>query len=361
MGRHAFVWSQPDGNAYQVEITPGWLDSGNWNLSMDSAPPTKVNGTRIEVTDLYRETARQFSGETTFLTDLYGRIAELYAVIITKGFVIHLNKNSVKPVTLKLLMDDVTKAKSITPYVFSGNIKGVSVEIVVGFHRDPSSLSENPKELEEDEDRSEAVRQAGWSVVCNDRLVVYGDKTIMTGWGSKPVPRFHPQFNAIAGVVTLRSEDPELLPLNTKKRGIDADASLGVYLKVLDYMKAGVKRFTDYTNKWKGRLQETAPQFREAKSRPATEVARIIPADKYEKVTPARLAEEGAKAEEFKPDLPLPPRDDTMRRISFSKAVAEVREVAKAILDDEDAEPNDVGAACFDEILRGARRGRRRT
>ncbi len=316
---------------------------------MDSAAPTKVNGTCIEVTDLNRETARLLGDETTFLTDLYDRIAELYAVIITKGFAIYLNKNLSQASYPKVVGGRRDEAKIHYPLCVQRQYQRRQCRNRRGLLSRPLFLCPITRRKTRIALR-EAVRQAGWSVVCNDRLVVYGDKTIMTGWGSKPVPRFHPQFNAIAGVVIMHSDDPELLPLNTKKRGIDADASLGVYLKILDYMKAGVKRFTDYTNKWKGRLHETASQFREAKSRPATEVPQVIPADLYEKVTPARLAEEGARAEEFKPDLPLPPRDDTMRRISFTKPVEEIREVARAILDDEDADPNDVGEACFNEM-----------
>ena len=279
---------------------------------------------------------------------------ELFAVIIGKGFEITINKTAIQPVVLKLLLDE--SPEGITPYVFRGNIKGVDVEIVVGFHRDPSKPGAS---VEEDDDRSAAVMKAGWSVICNDRLVLYGDKSEQTGWGTRQIPYFHAQYNSIAGVLTLRSEDPSLLPLNTTKHGIDVN--FGVYLKLLDYMKDGVKRFIDFTNKWKGRLQETGPQFKNAKPVPAAEVPNAIPETSYSRVgKKSRLAEDSASAEEHKPELPLPPRETTTRKIVFTKTVDEIREVAEAVLDNKDAAPSAVGEECFDRTLASTRRTRKK-
>jgi hypothetical protein len=245
---------------------------------------------------------------------------------------------------------------TISPYVFRGTVKNVEIEVVVGFHRDPSSLSDAEGEVE----RLAAVKQAGWSVICNDRLVLYGDKSEMSGWGSRPVPYFHAQFNSITGVVRMRCDDPSLLPLNTTKRGIDVGGGGGVYLRVLEYMKEGVKRFTDYTNKWKGRLADTAPQFEAAKAVPVAEIPDKIPQEEYSSVGKSRLADEGASAKEYKPELPLPPKESPTRRICFSKPVGEIQEVAKGLLDDLDADPSAVGEECFNHYLASIRKPRKK-
>ena len=99
----------------------------------------------------------------------------------------------------------------------------------------------------------------------------------------------------------------------------------GVYLKVLDYMKEGVKRFIQYTNDWKGRLQDAAPQFRDAQQVLAAEVAEAIPREEYTPVPKSRLADDSASAEEHKPALPAPPREETTRWIRFSKPVKDIR------------------------------------
>jgi Histidine kinase-, DNA gyrase B-, and HSP90-like ATPase len=354
MGEHAVVDSEFNGEAFRVKIEPEWLESESWDLPLEEKDPTGVKGTRIKVTQLYPEIARQFSSDTTFLENLESSIAQLFAVIIGKGFEIMLNGTRIQPVPLKLIL---SKQGGISPYVFRGKVKGVDIEVVVGFHRDPTKVSE-PDE-DDGDGRSEAVTKAGWSVICNDRLILYGDKSEMTGWGMRPVPRFHGQYNSIAGVVTMRGDSPELLPLNTTKHGINIQ--FGVYLKVLDYMKDGVKRFTDYTNKWKGRLQEAAPQFKGAQQVLAAEVAEAIPQEEYTRVGKSRLADDSATAEEHKPDLPIPPREETSRWIRFCKPVEHIRTVAEEVLDDKNSDPSDVGEECFDRTLASIRKARKKT
>jgi Histidine kinase-, DNA gyrase B-, and HSP90-like ATPase len=354
MGRRAVVESESNGNAFRVEIKPEWLDEpNNWILPLEPTQTTGTKGTRIKVTQLYPEIAHQFSSDAPFLGNLHGRIAELFAVIIGKGFDVSLNGTPIQPVSLKLVL---SKEHGISPYVFRGKVKGVDVEVVVGFHRDPTKASE-PDE-DDAGDRSAAVMRAGWSVICNDRLVVYGDKSEMTGWGTKPVPYFHPQYNSIAGVVTMRSDNPELLPLNTAKRGIEV--SVGVYLKVMDYMKDGVKRFIDYTNRWKGRLQDAAPQFRNARQVPAAEVAESISQQEYTRVGKSRLADDSSSAEEHKPELPSPPKVEITRRISFTKPVEDIRRVAEELFGDKDVAPSGVGEECFNRILVSVRKSRKK-
>jgi hypothetical protein len=357
MGREAVVTSEHGNHAFRVEITPAWLDSPtDWFLDLSDTRPGGTPGTRIEVSKLHPEVANEFSPDRNFLGNLRNAIEQLFAVIIAKGFVVDLNHEVIKPVLVKLLVSADNKVARVNPYVLRGRMKAVGVEIVVGFQRDPSSLSE----ADNDEDTKQAaVRQAGWTVICNDRLVLFGDKSEMTGWGTRPVPRFHPQFNAIAGSVTLKSDNLDVLPLNTKKRGIDA--SVGVYPKVLDFMKDGVKLFTEFTNNWKENWPEIVSYFRTAKPVPAAEVADRIPSKKYSRIPPARLADDSAEVEEFTPELPLPPGDPATRIVRFSKPVLEIREIGGAILGDEGARPKDVGEACFDQVLRNIRKAKKKS
>jgi hypothetical protein len=132
-------------------------------------------------------------------------------------------------------------------------------------------------------------------------------------------------------------------------------------LQVLDYMAEGVKQFIGYTNKWKGRLQETSRQFQHTKEVPAAEVPAAIPDAAYSKVSKGRLADQSATAREHKPDLPAPPREERMRRIAFSKPIEEIQEVAEEILDDKDAPPSAVGEECFDRTLATIRRPKKKS
>lgn len=357
LGRKAIVMSEHQGAAFRVEISPEWLDQDeNWDLQLEDIPVTGKNGTKIEVTDLHPEVQREFSPKTSnFLSDLNGAIRELYAVIMGKGFTIKLNADDLEPIEFKLLVSAGKDEGVINPYVFRGRIGKVEAEVVVGFYRKP--LTESEIEEENESPRAD-LAQAGWSVICNDRLILRSDKTAITGWGTDNVPRFHNQFSSIAGVVILRSADPQLLPLNTTKRGIETSSD--VYFRLLEYMRTGMKKFTDYTNRWKARMDEAKGQFEAATLRPAAEIPEALPKDGYKEISERKLGDD-AEAKEFQPSLPQPPKEkNDMRRISFSKSASDIRSVAKELMDDEDVAPSDVGEACFDSVLERVKKAKRK-
>jgi hypothetical protein len=134
-----------------------------------------------------------------------------------------------------------------------------------------------------------------------------------------------------------------------------------VYLTVLEYMKEGARKFVDFTNEWKGRLADTAPQFRQAKPVPIAEIPSSIPAAKYSRITAKRLAIDGAEAQEYKPQLPSPPRETGTRQIRFTRPITEIVEIARSLLGDDKAEPKDVGEACFDRVLRDIRKPKKQS
>jgi hypothetical protein len=351
LGKRAVVRSEHDGKAFEVTITPEWLqDESTWQLTSVDVKPTGNPGTTITVTELHDPIRRDFSkANTPFLTNLYGMIAENYSVIIGKGFDVELNTDSVKRVEFNLLVSKSNrgqdKKNSINPFVYKGKFGDVEFEVVVGFYRPP--LTEEEIEGENEAPRAD-LSQAGWSVICNDRLVLRSDKTATTGWGTGGVPRFHNQFSSISGVVTLRSTDPAQLPLKTTKRGIETSSD--VYFRLLDPMREGTKQFTDYTNKWKGKLDEVKPHFADAEPLPAATIPKAVSAGL--KSIPKTSLPANAEADVFKPALPQPDKAESDKaKITFTRPVTEVRAVAKSLLDDEEAKPSQVGDACFQAAL----------
>ena len=357
IGKRAVVRSENAGKAFKVEIEPAWLDRDDWNLTLEDAKPQGQDGTTIEITELYEPIRRDFStGHSPFLGNLYGAIAENYSIIIGKGLSVSLNGEEVNRVEFNILMSKSKRGKAgaINPYVLKGKIREVDFEVVVGFYRSP--LTEDDIDSENESPRAD-LAQAGWSVICNDRLILRSDKSAVTGWGTGNVPRFHNQFSSIAGIVTLRSTNPELLPLNTTKRGIETSSD--VYYKLLDYMREGTKQFTDYTNRWKGRLEETREQFADAEPVPAVNVPEEVGA--YKNVSKRKLAEEDGSAEIYQPELPRPPAEESnSRKIVFSRPTEEIRLIAKSLLDDENAPPSQVGETCFEQVLDSIQRQRKK-
>ena len=181
-------------------------------------------------------------------------VATHYAYIIDKGFEVSINGEAVKPRTTKIVYDNRKTAgdDAVRPFVFKSDTDGVDVFLAVGFTRPIPSESEI---MEEQEAARYSSIDAGWTILCNDRAVLHCDRSELTGWGEASVPRYHTQFIAISGIVDLRSENPWKLPTTTTKRGIDASSPL--YLQIKNKMREGMRVFTDYTNKWKGRADES--------------------------------------------------------------------------------------------------------
>jgi hypothetical protein len=349
MGEQCLISTQNGSNNYEVEIKPEWIaNESNWDIPVRAGTESmSEDGTTIVIGDLYPHIRKRFTEDAeSFKSKLYDMVATHYAFIVEKGFEVKINEDVVKARPTRLVFSkggEGTKIPRIQPYIFKTRIDGVHVFLAVGFTRPIPSQEEIATEQEE---KKYSSLEAGWTVLCNDRAVLYCDRTELTGWGEANVPRYHTQFIAISGVVEFKSDDPSKLPTTTTKRGIDASSRL--YLQVKNKMREGMRIFTDYTNKWKMHADESRKHI-EAAGRPLSleEV----------KIASARLPFSSAKTQvpggkQYKPQLPMPKSvQPQTRRISFVKDVVEVRSVADYLFDDPDADPSRVGEECFDLIL----------
>jgi hypothetical protein len=211
------------------------------------------------------------------------------------------------------------------------------------------------EEIDEDEKGTRySSANAGWTIIANDRVVVYCDKSKLTGWGDAGVPSYHTQFIAISGVVIFTSSDARKLPVTTTKRGIDASSE--VFLTVKNYMRDGMKLFTDYTNKWKSDKTEERKHTAAATTVPVTEVATKI--EQVASSTPFRQPRnsKSPNARVSKPALPTPSATaskPTNASIKFSKPIEEVKVVSAYLFDgDSEQSPGSVGEECFDFVRR---------
>lgn len=343
MGRKSCIVSHASDASYQVDIGPDWIDDDtNWDLDYTEIEASKTLGTSIKVEDLYPGIGRLFSDQTGFFNDLSKSIAAYYGNIIAKGFSVYVNNTKIIPINASFILSQESfNGGGIAPYVYIGDYHGVNIELVVGFYRNLPS----PEEQEDSLQGRPSTEQAGWTIICNDRVVLYADKTKVTGWGEAGVPQYHTQFVSIGGVVNFRANDASRLPVTTTKRGIDGNSDL--YLSVKEFMREGVKLFTDYTNKWKGPVS-TRPEFNQPAVTASTRfIADLVPQDKWSQDRKSVI-----KGSKFKPILPVPEREDENKVIRFFKPLKEIRELSVHFFDDPDATPSEVGAACFEEILK---------
>ena len=353
MGRRCLISTQNGKDAYDVEIDPKWTDDeSEWHIPVTPAKKLQPEeGTTIYIGDLYDGIANRFSEDAkSFKAELERMVATHYVFIIDKGFRVKINGDVVKPRPTRLIFDKKvggTKKEGILPYVFKAKTDGIEVFLAVGFTRPIPSLDEVEQEQEE---KKYSSLDAGWTIVCNDRAVLYCDRSELTGWGEAGVPRYHTQFIAISGIVEFRADDPSKLPTTTTKRGVDASSAL--YLQVKNKMREGMRIFTDYTNKWKVRPEESRRQI-EAGEPLSFEEIKV----ESEHLSFISTKTSVPKGDQFKPELPLPRKlNPSTRRISFVRRVSEVRSVAEYLFEDSTAQPSLVGEKCFDIILKEARK-----
>lgn len=356
MGTEALVESRHD-KGFSVEFTQKWMTTNSWDdLPMKAIPNNKFpeKGTSIIITELNEETKAQFADEQ-WVDDFRATVARHYALIIAKGFTVLIGDGKKKPSKISpeafqlLRTEPVDKEGSrIAPFVYTGKLHGVDVEIYAGLYR---SLP-NAEELEEEEETRGSSDDAGWIVACNDRVVVWKDKTRLTGWGEATVPNYHGQFIAITGIVLLHSTDPKKLPLTTTKRGLDAGTI--IYSELKDLMRDATKKLTSFTNKWKKfpeKLDDIylasdyvgLPQLRSERDKVALTALHKLPTMKR-----------------YAPVLPEPAAQKTDVSVKFTAKKSEVRLMADIHFgEDENPKPGEVGQAVFKQAVKDARASRR--
>jgi hypothetical protein len=146
--------------------------------------------------------------------------------------------------------------------------------------------------------------------------------------------------------VSFHATNASLLPVTTTKRGLDGNSQL--YLEVKEYIREGLKFFTDFTNKWKRSPQERQNLQSQAKAVMPTRIALSVPADKQSRVN------KGMGGWKFKPQLPLPREEDPLRQIRFSRLQSDITVVAQYLFDNPSVAAGEVGGKCFDDVLRKA-------
>ena len=353
MGRNCLISTQNGENNYEVEIKSDWIaDEENWHIPVTLGKRTmKEDGTTILITKLNSGISSSFGDRVKdFKRQIEQMVATHYAFIMDKGFEVKINGDEVKPKPTRLIFNKSLPGRnttSIRPFIFKTRTDdGVEVFLTVGFTGPIPSKDEADSEQDAKKHSSE---NAGWTVVCNDRAVLYCDRTELTGWGEAGIPRYHTQFIAISGIVEFTSDDASKLPTTTTKRNIDTSSPL--YLQIKNKMREGMRIFTDYTNKWKGRSEESAKHIHAGEKLSFDEIkaeAKTLHFISTKRSFPA--------GNQYKPELPLPKIEASTRRISFIKDKDDIECVADHLFGDKEKDPSVVGEKCFDLILRESRK-----
>lgn len=346
MAQSAIVISNHPEKSASVSYSKEWLNPENqsWELDLDVIDlADEVNGVTIQSDDLKPEVADKF-GNQSFCNKLRDKISEHFGYIMQRGFLIEMNGTKIDPTTLPLFSAEHDQGVAIRPFDFIDKIEGLDIKVTIGFFRHLARESE----IDEETQGPTGAERAGLSVVCNDRVVLLHDRSLKTGWGDGGVPRFHPQFRAIAGLILIRSNDATQLPLSTTKR--DLDIGSDAFLKVRQACIEGLKVFTDFTNKWKGMEKETDEFFQAVQKHDASTAIHLA----LDHGTSVRGRE---NAKKYKPALPMPERQTPRRRVSFVRDEEEIDAVSKFLFDEKGQHPSTVGNGCFERVLKECKGG----
>lgn len=355
IGREAEVVSKCANEQFSVKIPYEWTQTDGWDLSLediDSVPAKIQNGgVIVSVGHLNPTISAIWNDEDrrkVFVDDLCSAIQRSYSFIIEKGFHITVNDQRLVSLPVKLLVSNArNRGGAISPYIYKDNINGVEVDLIVGFYTPVKS----DEEIDEINRSHRSTADAGWTVICNDRVVLYNDKTHLTGWGECGIPKYHTQFIGIKGVVSFKSTNPKLLPTTTTKRGIDLSSE--IYAQVKERMREGLSMFISYTNQWKGHLAEERKYSGLADS--VSMQSLLNDTDIQEKYSfSGNLKNKRGAGTYYIPTLPKPEIKNTTQVIRFSKPTSELEFLAESLFDEslEAVKPSSVGELCFDIVYK---------
>lgn len=240
LGKKFTVESRSSDSSFtlNVDVNEWKADSqgGAWrfefeNVKKDISVPLDMQGTSIEVTELYPGVAAELDLEN-FRNRLREDLESKHQRTLEKGLTATLNKATLKSVPPKLLSSSQLKPAHLHRRDMKQTSTPVSVELYVGISTsDPLA--------------------GGWYVFCNDRLVLEADQTKMTGWGERgATPRYHNQYARFRGYAFFDCDNAALLPWNTTKTGMALDNSLyqSVRQQMISLM-VPVKNFLDELKK----------------------------------------------------------------------------------------------------------------
>ena len=344
MGQNAIVHTRHIDDQFKVEITPDWLADKDWT-PLPIAPLTEAEhidtaGTCITVDELYPGVSRHFENQS-FINELKKAIGEHFSNFIRKGLTVKVNNEKVSPVLVEVLTSEDAAAPA--PYIYKHEVDGVVITVVVGLN---TSRKWNDDDEDVDFERARSSATAGWTVFCNDRAVIVGDKSRLTGWGDG-IPMYHGQFSVITGIVEFRSTSADKLPITTTKRALDTSSD--IWLEARTKMREGLRVWINYTNQWKNNPRSDQTQYWES-SVPLTINKAIAVVEKRD------VTQKKGGGIEYNPVkkkvLPVPKtKKPSSKRLVFSRPLEEIKTVSSFLFDRDDESPSVVADKSFEFVL----------
>ncbi|MGM3307859.1 ATP-binding protein [Anabaena sp. WFMT] len=217
IGKKFTVESTTSSSKFTVsEDVEEWKDQAEWTFEFSNVQEASDSefseiGTRILIEKLH-ETVSEDLGLENFISELKQELTIAYSLKLKKGLSISINDEDLCPTPLNFrTSDNIKVAKFEKEYKYFGS-REIETPVRVRLYAGVS-------------DRS--IKEGGWYVFCNERMVLEADQTEIMGWGTKSgFPQYHADFAFFRGYAFFESDDAANLPWTTTKTGIDYDSPI---------------------------------------------------------------------------------------------------------------------------------------
>jgi len=332
MGERFVVESASATSRFSLPVdVPAWTaeEGSDWSFRLDRVEedisvPEAERGTRIVVEDLHEFVKEDF-GQDRVVNRLRRDLAMRELRLLQQGLVIKVNG---EPLVAHppILLAGADLSPIHVDKEISANGSALGLKLWAG-------LAEAGSVDDDDLDDAERYRgeaPAGWYVFCNDRLLLYADKSRLTGWGAEAAA-YHPQYSRFRGYVLLDG-DARYMPWNTTKTGVDEDSR--VFRELQNEMFDALQKVQAVINRLKKERRQS-----DATARPAVEA--------LEEAKPVNLYDVAVSASFVVPD-PAPEPPPTAQWIRYQVDLDDFESVAESVGSDA---PSDVGRTTFDWYL----------
>jgi hypothetical protein len=240
LGKRCTVETDDGKSKLTLTFTRDQLDqSADLTLPATKAPSDGSSFTRIQVNDIGADTKRDLDA-LRWNETLIENMGRRYGLFIRKGLVIEVNGTAIVAFAPQPI------ANAFIPLQAEILVShGVEVDIIAGVHEQyrfsktaKGNIGADPANLGV---HKQIAREFGWYIVCNDRVILLHDQSYKTGW----MKNWHNEYNGFVGWVQFRSEDPSLLPWNTRKSDILENSE--VYADILGKLQAMAQKYRQTT------------------------------------------------------------------------------------------------------------------
>ncbi|MBL1430900.1 MAG: ATP-binding protein [Robiginitomaculum sp.] len=212
-------------------------DNDEWLIPAQASTLTGITGSTIEISEPNNE-IEHILGDPFFISNLIKESSVRYSSFIQKGLYLRIDNARVNAKLVETRVDG--PLKPLTKNYTASN--GVRVRIRAGQH-DLHRFTIEP-DFDKEQNKS-IIDDFGWSIICNDRVVIHSNKEQKTGWEAI----WHSEFNGFVGTVEFIAEDGRKLPWTTAKS--DLNISNTAYQEALLDMRRFTREWRTFGNKVK--------------------------------------------------------------------------------------------------------------